>query len=102
VLPFLPPWVMAEQDWTPSSVTLSHLQKLVKHGFMAAAELKACWVLVDSTFLAPAKGYVVSFTVFYEQGFSMPPHRFLRSLLWYYGLMLHHLTPQEPCILRPL
>jgi hypothetical protein len=35
----------------------------------------------------------VSFTMFYEWGFSMPPHRFLRSLLRYYGLELHHLTP---------
>jgi hypothetical protein len=23
----------------------------------------------------------------------VPPHPFLRSLLWYYGLELHHLTP---------
>jgi hypothetical protein len=26
-------------------------------------------------------------------GFSMPSYRFLRSLLWYYGLKLHHLSP---------
>jgi hypothetical protein len=32
---------MAEQGWTPSIVMLSHLQKLMKHGFMAATELEA-------------------------------------------------------------
>jgi hypothetical protein len=32
-------------------------------------------------------------TVFYERRFGKPPHRFLRSLLLFYGLELHHLTP---------
>jgi hypothetical protein len=82
-----------EQDWTPSTVMLDHLQKLVKHGFMSAAELEACQVPEDPTFPIPAVGYVVSFAAFYEQGFGVPPHQFLRSLLWYYGLELHHLTP---------
>jgi hypothetical protein len=30
---------------------------------------------------------------FYEREFGMPSHRFLHSLLWSYGLELHHLTP---------
>jgi hypothetical protein len=30
---------------------------------------------------------------FFEQGFGLPSHLFLRSLLWSYGLELHHLTP---------
>jgi hypothetical protein len=67
----------------------------MKHGFMAAAELKAYRVSVDHAFSVPAEGYVVSFTAFYEREFGMPPHRFLRSLLWYYGLELHHLTPSR-------
>jgi hypothetical protein len=39
------------------------------------------------------EGYIVSFLAFYEQEFSTPPHWFLRSLMWYYGLELRHLTP---------
>jgi hypothetical protein len=89
VLPSLPPSAMAEQDWTPSTVTLSHLQ----NGFMAATELEACRVPADLAFPTPMEGYVVSFTAFYERGFGMPPHRFLHSLLRYYSLELHHLTP---------
>jgi hypothetical protein len=58
-----------------------HLQKLLKLGFMAAAELEACRVLEDPAFPAPAEGYVVSFVAFYERGFGMSPHWFLRSLL---------------------
>jgi hypothetical protein len=46
---------MAEQDWTPSIITWSHLQKLMKHGFMVAAELEACQVPKDPMFLAPTE-----------------------------------------------
>jgi hypothetical protein len=84
---------MDEQDWTPSTVTLSHLQKLMKHGCLSVAELETCWLSEDLAFPAPADGYVVPFIAFYERGFRAPPHQFLWSLLHYYGLELHHLTP---------
>jgi hypothetical protein len=84
---------MVEQDWTPSTVTLGHLQKFMKHGFMPTSELEACQVLEDPALPVPAEGYVVSFTNFHERGFGMPPCQFLCSLLWYYDLELHHLTP---------
>jgi hypothetical protein len=72
---------------------LSHLQKLVKHGFLLAAELETYRLPEDPTLAAPADGYVVSFIALYEQGFGAPPHQFLRLLLWYDGLELNHLTP---------
>jgi hypothetical protein len=53
---------------------------------MTEVELTACHVPADPALPAPVGGYVVSFMVFYEHGFGMPPHRFLRSLLRYYGL----------------
>jgi hypothetical protein len=65
----------------------------VKHRFTSVAELEACWVPEDPTFSTPVEGYVVSFTAFYEWGFGVLPHQFLCSLLQYYGLELHHLTP---------
>jgi hypothetical protein len=67
----------------------------MKHGFMAAVELEVCQVLEDPVFPMPVEGYMVSFTMFYERGFGMPPHRFLCSLLQYYSLELHHLTPSR-------
>jgi hypothetical protein len=72
---------MAEQDWTPSTITQGHLQKLVKQGFKTVAELTTCHVPKDLVFPAPAEGYVVSFVEFYERAFGMPSHRFLSSLL---------------------
>jgi hypothetical protein len=65
---------VAEQDWTPFTVMLGHLQKLVKQGFMMVAELAVCRVPKDPTFPAAVEGYLVSFMAFYEQGFGMPSH----------------------------
>jgi hypothetical protein len=59
---------------------------------MMAAELMTCCVPEDLAFPVPIEGYMVSFVAFYERGFGTPSHRFLCSLLWYYGLELHHLT----------
>jgi hypothetical protein len=84
---------MMEQDLTPSTVMPSHMRKLVKHGFMMAAELTACHAPEDHVVHAPIEGYVVSFMAFYEWGFGMPSHWFLHLLLWHYNLELHHLTP---------
>jgi hypothetical protein len=39
--------------------------------------------------------YVVACAAFYEWGFGVPSHRFLRLLLQFYGLELHHLTPSR-------
>jgi hypothetical protein len=84
---------MEEQDWTPSIVSPGHLQKLEKQGFMIATELTACHVPEDPVLPTPTGGYVVPFMVFYEWGFDTPPHWFFCSLLRYYDLELHHLTP---------
>jgi hypothetical protein len=54
---------------------------------------EACCVIEDPAFPIPTEGYVVSFVAFYERGFVTPRHRFLRLLLLYYSLKLHHLTP---------
>jgi hypothetical protein len=42
---------------------------------------------------SPGGGYVVVCAAFYERGFGVPSHRFLCSLLQFYGLELHHLNP---------
>jgi hypothetical protein len=38
-------------------------------------------------------GYVVSFVAFHERGFSAPAGRFIRGVLFAYGLQLQHLNP---------
>jgi hypothetical protein len=38
---------------------------------------------------------VVSFVTFHERGFSVPAGRFIRGLLFAYGLQLQHLNPNS-------
>jgi hypothetical protein len=44
---------------------------------------------------APPEGYVVSFVAFHKRGLGMPPSRFMRALLHYYKVELHHLAPNS-------
>jgi hypothetical protein len=84
---------MSKQYWTPSKIMQAHLQSLVCQGIMMAVELMTCRVPEDPASLTPVEGNIVAFTMFYERGFGVPSHRFFRSLLQYYGLELHNLTP---------
>jgi hypothetical protein len=79
-----------EQDWTPSTVTPSHLQNLVKHGFMAAAELEACHVPEDLT-LCPLRHSMSGDSACHCTGSSAR----------FYGITASSFTtslPQESCI----
>jgi hypothetical protein len=86
---------MAELGWPVPVVMREHLQNLVSQGYMTAAELATCHVHANPAFLAQVAGYVVACLAFYERGFGVPLHRFLCSLLQFYGFELHHLTPSR-------
>jgi hypothetical protein len=60
---------------------------------MTAVEFATCLVLVDPASPTPVKGHVVVCMAFYERGFGVSSHLFLRSLLQSYYLELQHLTP---------
>jgi hypothetical protein len=42
---------------------------------------------------APSEGYMVSFICFHERGIDVPASPFMRALLHYYKVELHHLAP---------
>jgi hypothetical protein len=46
----------------------------------------------EESMLRPPRGYVVSFVAFHEHGFSVPAGRFIRGVLYEYGLQLQHLN----------
>jgi hypothetical protein len=60
---------------------------------MTAAELVTCCVPEDPAYPILAGEYIMACMAFYERGFGVPSYRFLCSLLQFYGLELHHLTP---------
>jgi hypothetical protein len=52
-------------------------------------------MLGDESVSRPPKGFVVSFVAFHECGFSVPAERFIRGVLFEYGLQLQHLNPNN-------
>jgi hypothetical protein len=84
---------MEEFGWPILVVMREHLQNHVSQGYMTTVKLATRRILADPASPAPVVGYVVACSAFYERGFGVPPHRFIRSLLQFYDLELHHLTP---------
>jgi hypothetical protein len=62
----------------------------IRHPPLTAAEE---WkVPGDESVPHPPKGFVVSFVAFHERCFSVPTGRFIRGILFEYGLQLQHLN----------
>jgi hypothetical protein len=84
--------------WPFSIVTVEDLQAVVTDGLLRPlfGGPQPEWFLpgneADPT---PPSGYVVSFTLFHEQGFGMPASRFMRALPHYYGVELHNFNPNS-------
>jgi hypothetical protein len=49
----------------------------------------------DESVPRPPKGFVVSFVVFHKREFSVLAGRFIRGVLFEYGLQLQHLNPNN-------
>jgi hypothetical protein len=54
------------------------------------------WIIpANKSVPCPPTGYVVWFVAFHERGFSIPAGRFIRGVLFAYGLQLQHLNPNN-------
>jgi hypothetical protein len=53
----------------------------MSQGHMTAVDLATCRAPEDAASPAPVGGYIVACVAFYERGFSVPSHQFLRCLL---------------------
>jgi hypothetical protein len=80
-------------------VTEGRLEELVRDGLLRprASRTQPEWRVPPSDHQEPAppEGYVVSFVAFHERGFGVPASHFMRALLHYYKVELHHLTPNS-------
>jgi hypothetical protein len=79
--------------WVPSSFDEPNLKKVKKEGFLPAAA--PVIFPGEERVPKPLKGYWVMFLAFLLHGLSLPPHEFLRGLLFVYGVQLHQLTPNS-------
>jgi hypothetical protein len=69
------------------------LKKVKKEGFM----VEFAEIVFPSTEVIPTPplGFRVMFLAFLLYCFSLPAHKFLRGLLFVYGMQLHQLTPNS-------
>jgi hypothetical protein len=85
--------------WAHSSVTERKLEDLVRDRLLRprASRIQPKWrvPLSDHREPVPLEGYVVSFMAFHERGFGVLASPFMRALLHYYKVELHHLAPNS-------
>jgi hypothetical protein len=88
--------ILPADAWARSSVIERKLEELVSDGLLRSRASRSppeCRVPPsDHRESAPPEGYMVSFVAFHERGLGMPPSCFMRALLHYYKVELHHLT----------
>jgi hypothetical protein len=83
-------------NWTRSNVSREQLLCLVEAGQLLPLTAAMEWrVPRRRVHASPPKGFVVSFMAFHEHGFSVPARRFIRWVLFEYGLQLQHLNPNS-------
>ena len=77
------------EPWCRSNITPQRLEGLIRHGLLCSLTAIEEWQLPgDEDMPSPPEGYVVSFALFHERGFTVPAHKFLRGLLDYYQVEL--------------
>ena len=82
------------EPWCRSDITPQRLEGLVRRGLLCSLTAVKEWQLPgDEDEPSLLEGYVVSFALFHEWGFTVPAHKFLRGLLEYYQVELQHLNP---------
>jgi hypothetical protein len=79
--------------WVPSKFEECDLNKAKREGFLAGA---APIVFPGTERIPkPPSGYQVMILAFLLHGLSLPAHKFLRGLLFVYGVRLHQPTPNS-------
>jgi hypothetical protein len=80
-------------------VTERKLEDLVRDSLLRprASQSQPEWRVPPSSHREPAppEGYVGSFIAFHESGLRVLSSRFMRALLHYYKVELHHLAPNS-------
>jgi hypothetical protein len=80
-------------NWTRSNISREQLLRLVEAGQLPPLTEAIEWIIpANESVPRPPNEYVVLFVVFHERGFSVPAGRFIRGVLFAYGLQLQHLN----------
>jgi hypothetical protein len=82
-------------NWTRSNVSREQLLRLVEVGQLPPLTATVEWKVPGDESVPRPKGFVVLFVTFHERDFSVPAERFIRGVLFEYGLQLQHLNPNN-------
>ena len=84
-----------DEGWESSKCSKFDLKSLVKQDFLPSKS-----VIQWRPALGDARSYedtveIVGFLPYFERGLGLPCSNFFSGLLYYYGIQLHHLTPNS-------
>ncbi|MBW8728243.1 MAG: hypothetical protein JF625_24255 [Inquilinus limosus] len=85
---------VTDGGWRRSETRESDLRKLRERSLIPQ-DATAVRLPGNEVIPRPPSGYRVMFVAFVLRGFSYPVHDFLRGLLFFYGVQLHHLSPNS-------
>ena len=84
-----------EEGWEPSKYSRSDLEVLVKQGFSPSESVFQWRPTFGDARPYENTGEIIGFVPYFERGFNLPGSNFFSRLLYYYGIQLHHLTPNS-------
>jgi hypothetical protein len=81
---------------TRSNVSREQFLRLIEAGKPPPLTEAIEWIVpADESVPRPPNGCVVWFVAFHERSFSVPADRFIRGVMYAYGLQLQHLNPNN-------
>jgi hypothetical protein len=80
-------------SFPPCAICESHLRGLEKKGFLPSKDVSGWRLEAEGEVPRPRDDEVIVLASFYERGFGMPLHPFMRGLLHYYQVEIQNLHP---------
>nr|CAB3495285.1 unnamed protein product [Digitaria exilis] len=82
------------RPWARSTATMAALESLVFRGLLCPRTAQEERISPHPSHKTPSPpaGYVVSFMAYHVRGFAVPAHRFVREVLYHFGVELHALS----------
>ena len=82
-----------EEGWESSKCSRSDVEFLVKQGFLPSKSVIQWRPTLGDARPYENTGEIIGFLPYFERGLGLPCSNFFSRLLYYYGIQLHHLTP---------
>ena len=82
-----------DEGWESSKCSKSDLESLVKQGFLPSKSIIQWHPALGDARPYENTGEIVGFLPYFERELGLPCSNFFSGLLYYYGIQLHHLTP---------